>query len=287
MVGSQTMIRERILIVSLAVDAEETHVELTLFQAIVYGIVQGIGEFLPISSSGHLLLVPLFMNWQDPGLSFGVALHLGTLFAVLLFFWQDLLRFVLAGVGLGRGEPQDKKLFWLLVLATIPGAIIGFLFEDLAETVFRSPLIVAAALIIMGILLYAADRLKPESTPLYNVSLFQALFIGFAQALAIVPGVSRSGATMTAARFLGLQREAAARFSFLLSTPIIFGAGLLQVPKLDPTFVTSPAFWVGLLTAAITGYASIGFLLRYLSTHNFAAFAVYRLILGLLILLFF
>ena len=258
--------------------------ELTWLQAMVYGVIQGIGEFLPISSSAHLLLLPWLMGWEDPGLAFGVALHMGTLVAVLLFFWKDWVQLILAGVGL-TSSVEKKRLFWLLVLATIPGAIIGYLLEELAATAFRSPLLVAATLAVMGYLLFIADRSGPQSTKLEQIRWRQALSIGFAQALAVIPGVSRAGATMTAARYLGLDREAAARFSFLLSTPIILGAGLLEVPQLGDELIRSSGFWIGLLTAAVSGYASIGFLLRYLATRNFVIFAVYRIALALIIVL--
>lgn len=260
---------------------------MTLLQAVVYGVVQGIGEFLPISSSAHLLLVPWLFGWEDPGLAFGVALHMGTLFAVIIYFWRDWLDLVAAGLGLQKNKPVQRRLFWMLAFATIPAALAGFFFEDVVEKIFRSPLVVAFALIALGLLLYQIDRTSSQKVNLKRLRFGTALGIGVAQAFAIIPGVSRSGATMTAARFFGLKREDAARFSFLLSLPIILGAGILQVPKLDPQLTSSLPFWVGLITAALSGYASISFLLRYLSTRNFGVFAAYRCVLGLVIIVLF
>ncbi|MGE5455071.1 MAG: undecaprenyl-diphosphate phosphatase, partial [Methylocystaceae bacterium] len=194
---------------------------MSLIEAIIMGLVQGLGEFLPISSSAHLILVPWLFKWTDPGLIFDIGLHLGTLIAVLVFFWQDWIKLLKGAFGGTRST--EGRLFWYLVLATIPGVLIGFMLESKAETVFRSPVLIAIMLIIMGVLLYWADQRGKKRVDLENIKLSSALTIGFSQALAIIPGVSRSGITMTTALLLGLKREEAARFSFLLSTPIIFG----------------------------------------------------------------
>ena len=204
-------------------------------QAIVLGIVQGLGEFLPISSSGHLIVVPWLLGWPDHGLAFDVALHLGTLAAVLFAFAGDWVKLISSGVRcLLRGRPfaePEARLLWLLALASIPGAVAGLLLDEWAETVFRSPALVATTMAVMGAVLFAADRRVSASGPAAEqVSLRDAVLVGLAQALAIVPGVSRSGATIIAGRFLGYRREEAARFSFLLATPITAGAALVKVP---------------------------------------------------------
>jgi undecaprenyl-diphosphatase len=265
-----------------------------IFQAVIYGIIQGLGEFLPISSSAHLILAPWLFRWKDPGLSFDVALHLGTLVAVILFFWKDWIRLIKAGIT----DPKtvDGKLFWFLVVATIPGAIIGKLLETKAESAFRDPLLIGIMMILMGIVLYIADRTKKE-TNLSEIGFWKSLWIGLSQAVAIIPGVSRSGITMTTGLFLGLTREAVAKFSFLLSTPIILGAGLLSmkdlrltpaglvnVEKLTEAPIGMIPFVIGILTAAIVGFLSIKFLLEYLKNKGFGIFVVYRMIVGLLII---
>lgn len=257
----------------------------SLLEAIILGIVQGLGEFLPISSSAHLILVPWLFKWPDPGLTFDIGLHLGTLVAVLVFFWKDWIQLLKGAIGGFR--TTEGRLFWFLVLATIPGALIGFVLEDTAETVFRNPMLIAIMLIIMGIILYWADQRGKKSVSLERINLGTALAIGLAQSLAIIPGVSRSGATMTTALLLGLNREDAARFSFLLSTPIIFGAGVIKMPELvaNPEMITVN-FIVGIVVSAVVGLASIGFLLKYLQTKTFLPFAWYRFLLGALVLIF-
>jgi undecaprenyl-diphosphatase len=251
---------------------------MTAFQAFVLGAVQGLGEFLPISSSGHLIVVPWLFGWPGQSLSFDVALHLGTLAAVLYAFlpdWQRMLGSALAGVRRGRplGEPGGRVLL-LLALASVPGGVFGLLLDDWAETVFRSPLLVAFTMAAMGALLMIADR-RAASACLDDVSLRHALLIGLAQALALVPGVSRSGATISMALFLGYRREAAARFSFLLATPITFGAALLKVPKLVSAGVT-PELLLGMASAAVFGLLSIRVLLAYVRTKDYRPFVYYR-----------
>ncbi|MEW5761736.1 MAG: undecaprenyl-diphosphatase UppP [Bacillota bacterium] len=252
-----------------------------ILQAAVLGLVQGLGEFLPISSSAHLVLVPWFFMWNDPGLAFDVALHAGTLIGVVAYFWRDWL--VLLHHGLTHRRSREGALFWYLVVATIPGAVAGFFLEDYAATVFRAPFLVGTMLIVMGVILYLADRFGKRTRSLNDITLVNALLIGAAQALAIVPGVSRSGATITAARVLGLDRQAATRFSFLLSTPIIFGAGVFQLKDLTPADLTTP-FLTGVVVSAVTGFLAIWFLLRYVSTRNFNIFVWYRFLLGGLVL---
>jgi undecaprenyl-diphosphatase len=256
---------------------------LTLFQSIVMGLVQGLGEFLPISSSAHLVLVPWLFNWHDPGLTFDVALHLGTLFAVIIYFWKDWWRLITAG--LTNIGSSDGRLFWYLVAASIPGGLIGFLLESQAATIFRTPMLIAVMLIIMGVILYWADQRSRKTTEIENISFANAMWIGLSQALAIIPGVSRSGITITTALMTGLTRESAARFSFLLSTPIILGAALVKMPDV----VANPAminlnFVVGMLVSAITGLASIYVLLRYVQSKSFLPFVWYRFALGAIVI---
>ncbi len=256
---------------------------MTLLQAIVLGLVQGLGEFLPISSSAHLVLVPWLFNWTDPGLTFDIALHIGTLVAVLIYFWKDWLQLLIHGFS--NAKSREGRLFWYLVLASIPGAVVGFLLEEKAETVFREPLLIACMLIIMGIILCWADRKGAKRIEESNITLGAGLLIGISQALAIIPGVSRSGVTMTTGLMTGLTRKGAARFSFLLSTPIIFGAALVKLPYMisNPSVITMN-FIAGMLVSFVTGIASIGFLLRYISTKDFLPFVWYRFALGALII---
>jgi undecaprenyl-diphosphatase len=251
---------------------------LTVFQAFILGLAQGVGEFLPISSSAHLILIPWLFKWPDPGLTFDIALHIGTLFAVIAYFWKDWL--TLFRHGLSKGfKTEAGRLFWYLVIASIPGAIAGVLFEKKAETTFRSPLIIGAMLIMMGLILYTAERLGTKRQKSAAISFGQSLIIGISQALAIIPGVSRSGITMTSGLFLGLTRENAARFSFLLSTPIIAGAGLLKLRHLNLTGINC-SFITGVATSAVVGFIVIGILLKWLRKNSFRPFVGYRLLLG-------
>lgn len=257
---------------------------MTLFQAIILGLVQGLGEFLPISSSAHLVLVPWIFNWHDPGLSFDVALHLGTLIAVILYFWRDWLNLIKGG--LSGAKTSDGRLFWYLVASSIPGAAIGFLLEDYAETIFRTPLLIAIMLIAMGVILYMADQKSRKVTEIEDISFKTSMLIGLSQALAIIPGVSRSGITMTTGLLTGLTRESSARFSFLLSTPIIMGAALVKLPEvLSTPGMLNINFVVGIAVAAVSGLASIYVLLRYVQSKSFLPFAWYRFALGAVVIL--
>jgi undecaprenyl-diphosphatase len=255
---------------------------MTLLQAVVYGLVQGFGEFLPISSSAHLVLVPWFFGWSDPGLTFDIALHVGTLIAVVTYFWKDWWRLIIKGFSQARSG--EGRLFWYLVVATIPGALGGLLLEKKAETVFRAPLLIAFMLVAMGLCLYAIDRFSSRRKGLESLSFQGSLAIGISQVLAIIPGVSRSGVTMTTGLGVGLTRESAARFSFLLSTPVILGAALVKIPQLlsNPAAITGN-FVVAVVVSCITGLLSIGFLLRYLATRSFLPFVVYRVLLAALV----
>lgn len=257
---------------------------MSIFQAIILGIVQGLGEFLPISSSAHLILVPWFLGWEPSGLAFDLALHLGTLIAVTIYFWRDL--FSLAYEGLTRGtRTPTGRLAWGIVLGTIPGALFGMLMEGPVESFFRQNILTISLLLaIMGAVLYFVDQRGAKQIDLEHVRLMDVFWIGVAQAFAVIPGVSRSGATITAALLLGLKRETAAKVSFLLGWPIIFGGAVLVLKDLDPSMFT-PAFFAGVAAAAVSGYAVIAFLLEYLRKGTFLVFAYYRGIVAALAIL--
>ena len=248
---------------------------MNLFQAVVLGLVQGLGEFLPISSSAHLIIVPWLFNWPDPGLTFDIALHVGTLVAVAIYFWRDWVMLLTKGFTAVRSK--EGRLFWFLVAATIPGGVGGLLLEKKAETVFRAPVLIACMLILAGVLLYAADRKGKKNRTIADMTLKTSLLIGVSQTIAIVPGVSRSGITMSMGLLARFTREDAARFSFLLSAPIIFGAAAVKVPHLmsHPSMLDIN-FLIGTAVSCISGIVSIGFLLRYVRTGNFLSFAWYR-----------
>ncbi|MBI3552871.1 MAG: undecaprenyl-diphosphatase UppP [Elusimicrobia bacterium] len=259
---------------------------MTLFQAVVCGVVQGLAEFLPVSSSGHLILLRSLLGWEDPGLYFDVALHFGTLLAVIAYFfkdWLDLVRSVL-----DKTRPQaHRRLFWLLVAATVPGALAGKLLEKWAEETFRAPTIVAVMLIVVGLLMWWGDSSGKLGRQLESLELPDALKVGCAQAFAVIPGVSRSGSTITAALFLGLTRDAAARLSFLMSTPIIAGACTLGALHLRHEGIPADqraAFAAGILTSAVVGYAAVSGFIRYLRTNTLKPFVIYRIAAGLLVL---
>ncbi len=271
-----------------------------LYQAVVLAIVQGLTEFLPVSSTAHLWLVPWIMHWNDPGLTFDVALHAGTLVAVLLYFWRywvEMIKMVLGIKGDSGGAPakagpitllgENRQLFWFLVIATIPGGIAGALFERAAEEKLRSPFVVGPALIIVGLLMWAGERVGKESRDLGQVGLLDSIIVGVAQAFAVIPGVSRSGSTMTAGLFRDMNRETAARFSFLLSTPLIAGACLKKGWEVHHAGLAADMrmpFLIGIFVSAVVGYAVIAVLIRYLERHTFTIFVVYRVILGVILL---
>jgi len=261
---------------------------MTTLRAAVLGLLQGAGEFLPISSSGHLIVLPYLLGWPDSGLAFDVALHLGTLAAVAFAFWRDWLRLVQGGLrGLLARRPladSDSRLLLYLAIATLPGAVAGMLLDDWAETVFRSPSLVALMMALMGAVLWYADRRAGTAAEGEVIPLRDALLIGFAQALAIVPGTSRSGATISIALLLGHRREAAARFSFLLALPITAAAALGKVPDLVTSGAALGPVLVGMLTAAVSGFVAIRFLLRYVRTRSYAPFVYYRFAFALVVL---
>jgi undecaprenyl-diphosphatase len=265
---------------------------LSVIEAIILGILQGLTEFLPISSSGHLRIVPAFLGWEDPGAAFTAVIQLGTMAAEVIYFRHDLVR-------IGRGwstslfKPElrrtlDARMGWYLIFATIPIGVLGLAFEHDIETVARNLKLIGAMLIALGIILLVADRRGRHERGMNDLRLRDGLIMGSAQALALIPGVSRSGATITAGLFLGLERAAAARFSFLLSIPAVVLSGLFQLYGIvsgeEATDVGAGALILATIFAFITGYAAIAFLLRYLATHTTLLFVVYRVALGTVVL---
>ena len=254
--------------------------------ALVLGIIQGLTEFLPVSSSAHLSLMPWMFGWADPGLGFDVALHVGTLVAVLWFFraeWRVLLVATIAIVTTRRLDTPEKRRVGQLVIATVPGGIAGLLLGKYAEHAFRTPALTATALIVMGTLLWIVDRTAPQARPLESVGWKDALLMGCAQAFAIIPGVSRSGATITAGRGLALDRQAAAVFSFLMSMPITAAAAMKEVPKALHESADLLPLAIGMVAAMVSGWIAIAILMRYVSRHSYGIFAAYRWALGLLV----
>lgn len=259
----------------------------TIFQALILGLLQGLAEFLPISSSAHLALAPWLFHWPDPGLSFDVALHFGTLIAVLWYFraeWVALLKSAWQIVQTRKIETVEQERAAFLVVATIPGGIFGLLLEKKAETAFRNPALIACALIVLGVILWLTDRYARRDRPLTHMTWRDSIVIGCAQVFALIPGVSRSGSTITAARALGLDRNGAAAFSFLLSMPIIAAAVILKGPHLLRESGMNMPLIVGVLASAVSGWLAISVLLKYVSRHSYGVFALYRVLLGVFIL---
>ncbi|MCU1369289.1 MAG: undecaprenyl-diphosphate phosphatase [Ilumatobacteraceae bacterium] len=268
---------------------------MSYLEAIVLGIVQGLTEFLPISSSGHLRIVPELFGWSDPGSSFTAVIQLGTMAAVVLFFWKDLWRIVAAWFRdawrivknrgtTGQHSTDDARMGWYLIVATIPIAVFGFAFKDQIETGARDLRLIATTLIVGGLVLLWADRAGRRTKDIEHIATKDGVTIGLAQSLALIPGVSRSGSTITAGLFLGFTREAAARFSFLLSIPAVVLSGLFSLKDVGggdglpvgPTLVAT-------VVSFVVGYAAIAWLLKYLTSHTLMVFVVYRVALGLLL----
>lgn len=280
-----------------------------ILEAIVLGIIQGLTEFLPISSTAHLALTPWLVtklglaNWSDPGLTFDVALHGGTLLAILVYFWRTWIQILRAALGgkvvrfsetsdsqrnlTPEEERSERRLLWYMIAATIPAGLAGALLEKRIETSFRSPLLMASMLIIVAIVMWVAERASRFQKPLPQINFGDAMTVGVLQAFAVVPGVSRSGITIAGGLFRNLTREAAARFSFLLSTPIIAGAALLKLHHVMkeglPPGMAMP-FLVGIVVSAVVGYATIAWFIRYLGTKTLTVFIAYRIVFGLLVL---
>ena len=261
-----------------------------MLQIVILALVQGLTEFLPISSSAHLILVPVLTDWPDQGLAFDVAVHAGTLTAVVAYFRRELARMLVEWLASFRGPlTPDARLAWAVLVGTVPVGLAGLLFKDVIETQFRSPMVIAAATIVFGVLLWVADISGRRNRNEYALSLIDVLVIGLAQALALIPGSSRSGITITAGLMLGLKREAAARFSFLLSIPVIFLAGSLETLEYlsEASIQDATPLLTGALISAISAYACIHYFLKLLERIGMLPFVAYRLLLGVILVVLF
>lgn len=263
---------------------------MTIIQSIILGIVQGLTELLPISSSAHLFLIPWIFNWNIPE-SFDVALHFGTLLAIGIFFFKDWIELIIGGYKMivKKEKSTEGKMFWYIVIATMPGGIIGFVLDKYAESILTKPLIIAIALIVMGVILYLVDKYAKKETEYKDMTFKQTFLIGLSQALAFIPGVSRSGITMTAGRALGVKREAVAKYSFMLSAPIVLAATIFKLKDFIEYFLIADisgiiAFAMGVIMSFIVGIMVIKFLLDYLKKGSFKIFAIYRIIIGIVVI---
>jgi len=260
---------------------------LDLLQSIILGAIQGITEFFPISSTAHLVLLPWFFSWTDQGLPFNVALHMGSLIAIIYYFWRDwilIIKEFLQSVlkGSFEGRPNGKTGLYL-VIATVPGALAGLLFEEYAAGLLRHPLSIAFSLSFFGVVLYFSDRVSKKNKTVGEMNIVDCIIIGLSQALAIIPGVSRAGITITGAMFRNLNREEAAKFSFLLGAPLIAGAGVFEARHLEYSAVMSVPFIAGVLASAVFAFLAIKYLLRFLRKSSYTVFVIYRLGLAVLI----
>ena len=263
-----------------------------IYQVVVLAIIQGVTEFLPVSSTAHLALAPWLLGWTDPGLTFDIALHLGTLLAVLGYFFRTWVQLIAHGFGIDYGNDpllqRNRALLWLLAIGTIPVGVCGYLFGKQAETTWRSPFVIGTMLIVVGVLMWVSERVGTRAKNMNQVTLADSLVIGAAQALAIVPGTSRSGITITAGLFRNLDRVTAARFSFLLATPAIAGAAAKAVHDLIkhgglPADMHA-AFVLGIVLSGVTGLAVIAFILRFLQRHGLYFFIYYRIVFGIIVI---
>jgi undecaprenyl-diphosphatase len=261
---------------------------MTWYEAIILGIVQGLTEFLPVSSSGHLRIVPALFGWEDPGAAFTAVTQLGTMAAVVIYFAKDIWR-ILNTWTRSLFNPAlraniDARMGWYVILGTLPIVVLGLVFQNQIETVARDLRLISGTLIVLGIVLLIADQRGQNTKKIENLNFFDAMMFGFAQALALIPGVSRSGATISAGLFMGYDRASAARYSFLLSIPAVVASGLFQLRDIGSGDGPSLAFTLlATLLAFISGYASIAWLMRFVSTQSYFPFVVYRVILGALV----
>jgi len=271
---------------------DDFFVIMSLLQVVVLAVVQGFTEFLPISSSAHLALAPWLLGWQDQGLTFDIALHFGTLAAVVIYFFRDWVQLIAQGFGFRRGHDaelaRNPRLLWLLAAASVPVGVFGYLLKEQAENSWRNPLLIGGMLIGVGVLMWIAERAGKRQREIGGVTFADAMVIGAAQAVAIVPGTSRSGITITAGLFRGMKREAAARFSFLLSTPAIAAAAAKAFLDLRERGGIEPGmgapFVLGMTLSALTGCLVIAFFLRYLRRHSLHFFVYYRIVFGIIVI---
>ncbi len=255
---------------------------MTIFQAAILGLVQGVTEFLPISSTAHLRLVPAMLSWPDGGAAFAAVIQLGTLVAVIGFFLRDLVRMIGAAAVPATRRELDARMLLYMIAGTIPIGVVGLLAKHAIEGPLRSISVIATSLIVVGVLMAVVEKTARHERPLEAFTLRDALLVGLAQSLALIPGTSRSGITLVAAMLLGFRRDAAARFSFLLSIPAVAAAGVFELPKIMRNQeISSAALLVGLATAAASGYLSVAWLLRFLRTRTTYGFVVYRVALGI------
>ena len=258
-----------------------------LLQSIILGAIQGVTEFFPVSSTAHLVLLPWFFSWTDQGLPFNVALHMGSLLAIVYYFWREwvlIIREFISSVlsWSFEGLPNGKTGLYLII-ATIPGALSGVFFEQYAADMLRHPLAIAFTLSFFGVLLYFSDRNSKKTKEVRGMNIVDCIIIGISQSLAIVPGVSRSGVTITGAMFRNFNREEAAKFSFLLGAPLIAGAGVFEARHLEPSAVMSTPFIAGVVASAVFAFLAIKFLLRFVRNSSYTVFVIYRLGLAVLI----
>jgi undecaprenyl-diphosphatase len=271
---------------------------MTLFQAVILAVVQGLTEFLPVSSTAHLVIIPWFFHWPELGVAFDVALHVGTLIAVVLYFLRTWIELTLNGLGMhypasapGETVAKNRRLFWLLVIGTIPAGLVGYEFEHVIEDTLSKPIPIGCAMILVAILMWVVDRAANLDRTISEITLFDSLFIGVAQAFALFPGVSRSGITIMAGLSRKFTREAAARFSFLLATPLIAGAAAKELPILvhmqraGQLDISMSTILISIAVSGVVGYAVIAFFLRYLQTRTLNIFIAYRLVFGIVILM--
>ncbi|MDA2918443.1 undecaprenyl-diphosphate phosphatase [Desulfobacterota bacterium AH_259_B03_O07] len=258
-----------------------------LIQSLILGFIQGVTEFFPISSTAHLFLLPWILSWHDPGLPFNVALHIGTLFALIYYFWNEWKKIVkefIQGIFRGGfGDFPNGRIGFFIIIATIPGGIIGILFEKEASGILRNPLAIACSLFFFGLVLYFSDRYSSKEKGISNMSIWDSLAIGIFQAIAIFPGVSRSGIAITGGLLRSFNRVDAAKFSFLIAAPIIAGAAIFESRHLDREIIISLSFLAGILSSAFFGFLAIKYLLKYVQRGSYTIFVIYRIVLAIFI----